>query len=408
MIDDDDDNFENNLIKFLNKKFSMKISEESKMMTKINDNNNIIDDPKQQKPKIEIENNHFSTEIDNLNRTFDNNNNIKNSNNNYDSILSNHHSILETNFDDKKYFLINGNDNVGDNVGGDDDEIECLNNKSTTLNYYRNRMDIVVVDDYITNEKCKQQQQQQRQQQTSFPSDDDDCRCDDKLNIGHEIFVVDDDDDDQIEKKPLSPSNNNQYCWSNISDFVYRHAIRLEHIENPLIDSSSSLNIDPNNINNQELFQLNRLEQKKLQEINYHLHTLYDFGHNPNVHPEHEKIIRDQQDGLKYLEMSMKKLIITVKNVPSFRQLCQEDQIQLLKNSAIEIKWIINLRFFDESRKSCLLPNPNLEERNSFIVFDNDYLQQTYGNEIIGRLKNFFNSFRYDWRNDDSILNLVI
>ncbi|OTF79648.1 nuclear hormone receptor-like protein [Euroglyphus maynei] len=48
-----------------------------------------------------------------------------------------------------------------------------------------------------------------------------------------------------------------------------------------------------------------------------------------------------------------------------------------------------------------------MEERNSFIVFDNDYLHQTYGEEIVNRLRNLFLSFRYDWRNDVSILNLL-
>ena len=40
-------------------------------------------------------------------------------------------------------------------------------------------------------------------------------------------------------------------------------------------------------------------------------------------------------------------------------------------------------------------------------MFEQEYLIQTYGIELWTRTKNFILSFRQDWRDDESILNLV-
>lgn len=41
------------------------------------------------------------------------------------------------------------------------------------------------------------------------------------------------------------------------------------------------------------------------------------------------------------------------------------------------------------------------------LVFDEDYIRRTYGDELYNRCKSFLFSFRQDWREDESIVNLV-
>ena len=128
------------------------------------------------------------------------------------------------------------------------------------------------------------------------------------------------------------------YClgsqWK-ISDNVYKHAIQLEYTTNPLKYELIGQEDE------RSLCKLNKLEENRLDEVNQHLRPLCIYVQ------EKEKIITDISEGLQCFEHTIKKIIIAVKNIGSFKCMCQDDQIALLKGSAGEIKGLLNIRYFN-------------------------------------------------------------
>ncbi|KPM03375.1 nuclear hormone receptor-like protein 1 [Sarcoptes scabiei] len=92
-----------------------------------------------------------------------------------------------------------------------------------------------------------------------------------------------------------------------------------------------------------------------------------------------------------------------LKNIPSFKILCQEDKIQLLKKSYGAIKFLTHIPFFNLQEESCLLEHVEKE----FIVFSRDYIIRTMGEEFYKRFLKFIISFNEDWIKDLTVLNLL-
>lgn len=181
-----------------------------------------------------------------------------------------------------------------------------------------------------------------------------------------------------------------------ISDNVYKHAIQLEYTTNPLKYELIGQEDERN------LRKLNKLEENRLDEVNQHLRPLCVYVQG---NKENKKFIQDMAEGLQCFEHAIKKIIIAVKNIQSFKCMCQDDQIALLKGSAGEIKGLLNIRYFNPTQELCIVPNPN--DQNSILIIDHGYLKKTYGEELYNRCKNFFLAFRPDWKDDDSIINLM-
>lgn len=149
-------------------------------------------------------------------------------------------------------------------------------------------------------------------------------------------------------------SNGTESDWK-ISDMVYKHAIQLEYSPNPLKTVSSFGEED-----DKCCAKLNKLEESRLEEVNRNFRPLYVTGTK-----EYKMTTMEVEDGLRYFEIVIRKIIIAVKNIESFKNMCQNDQIALLKGSAGEIRSILNLRYFNEREGICSMPHPYV----NFILF---------------------------------------
>lgn len=136
-----------------------------------------------------------------------------------------------------------------------------------------------------------------------------------------------------------------------ISDNVYKHAIQLEYTTNPLKYELVGQEDE------RSLRKLNKLEENRLDEVNQHLRPLCVYVQG---NKENKKFITDMAEGLQCFEHAIKKIIIAVKNIGSFKCMCQDDQIALLKGSAGEIKGLLNIRYFNPTQELCIVPNPSV------------------------------------------------
>lgn len=194
----------------------------------------------------------------------------------------------------------------------------------------------------------------------------------------------------------VQSESNNPLTWK-ISDNVYKHAIRLEYTTNPLAYELSETDHD-----GRSLRKLNKLEENRLDEINRYLRPLCTYVQDNKAK---RRFLIDMAEGFQCFEYVIKQIIIAVKNIQSFKCMCQDDQIALLKGSVGEIKSLLKIRYFNPYEDMYCIPNPN--EQNSSLVIDHSYLKKAYGEELYNRCKNFFLSFRPDWKDDDSIISLM-
>lgn len=135
-----------------------------------------------------------------------------------------------------------------------------------------------------------------------------------------------------------------------ISDNVYKHAIQLEYTRNPLKYEMSGQD-------DRGLRKLNNLEENRLDEVNQHLRPLCAYVEGNR---ENKKFITDISEGLQCFEQAIKRIIMAVKNIHSFKCMCQDDQIALLKGSVGEIKGLLNIRYFNPTQELCIVPNPSV------------------------------------------------
>lgn len=142
---------------------------------------------------------------------------------------------------------------------------------------------------------------------------------------------------------------NGSSKWGDgISNDIYYHAIQLEYTTNPLKDEHG----------NRSLQRLNLLEQKRLDELNSHLVALYKKDQPSSTDNNRKVVVNSIEGTMELYEYVIKKIIMAIKNIPSFRALCQDDQIILLKSSVSGIKTLMNIHYFDKTQNCCLLPNP--------------------------------------------------
>ncbi|UXI19466.1 hypothetical protein NH340_JMT05409 [Sarcoptes scabiei] len=181
---------------------------------------------------------------------------------------------------------------------------------------------------------------------------------------------------------------NNENEWP-VSDLVYKHAIELEFVRHQ-IDSLEDRD------------RITEIEWSKITDINSRFEALYQYV-GRDVPDAQKHWILDPTESLPFIEYLAKKMIMILKNIPSFKVLCQEDKIQLLKKSYGAIKFLTHIPFFNLQEESCLLEHVEKE----FIVFSRDYIIRTMGEEFYKRFLKFIISFNEDWIKDLTVLNLI-
>ncbi|UXI18636.1 hypothetical protein NH340_JMT04579 [Sarcoptes scabiei] len=173
-----------------------------------------------------------------------------------------------------------------------------------------------------------------------------------------------------------------------ISKNVYDNMMRLEYLTENLRANSSK--------------DLNPIEQERLNELD----RIFEPLNTIDDHDLPRKIIETVAEGFECLESSIKQLIIVIKNARAFKNLCAEDQMTLMKMSVSKIKSLINIRCYDPTCESWILPY--FKKIDRIFVLDEKALRHSYGDSLYDRCKRFALSFREDWKKDNLIMSLLI
>ncbi|KAH9426404.1 Ligand binding domain of hormone receptors [Dermatophagoides pteronyssinus] len=185
-------------------------------------------------------------------------------------------------------------------------------------------------------------------------------------------------------------ANQKQYNKWQISSKIYKDVLQKEKVIDDIYDK------DPK--------RFDKMEHDRLEELQRIFVTLNEMDQR-SVNSE-RKIVNNMVEGFQYLEFAIKQLILHIKNVQAFKNLCLVDQEILLKNSVSKIRSLLNIiRCYDPEKNSVNIP---YNKNGTLLVYEQDYLRQLHGEQHYERCQNFCQSFHADWKNDDMIVNLLI
>lgn len=137
----------------------------------------------------------------------------------------------------------------------------------------------------------------------------------------------------------LKNTKNNE--WK-ISRNVYEHALNVEYMtENLRTDSK----------------QLSPMENERLDELKRTFQPLYTEINDQNYR---KKIVNNVEEGFKVLEEAIKLIIIVIKKIRAFKNLCSNDQLALMKGSITKIRSLLNLRHICLRDETFLIPHPQV------------------------------------------------
>ncbi|OTF76077.1 hypothetical protein BLA29_010671, partial [Euroglyphus maynei] len=143
---------------------------------------------------------------------------------------------------------------------------------------------------------------------------------------------------ENVIKNQKQYSNNNK--WQILPN-VYQDVFQMEKIIDGIYDK------DPK--------RFDKMERDRLEELQQIFATLNAMDQR-SVNSE-RKIVNNMEEGFQYLEFAVKQLILHIKNVQAFKNLCLEDQEILLKNSVSKIRGLLNMiRCYDPEKQSVNIP----------------------------------------------------
>lgn len=170
--------------------------------------------------------------------------------------------------------------------------------------------------------------------------------------------------------------------FENLPESVYAKAIEIEFTELPIRTSF---------VKSKEL---NRLERQKLEE----LVTANEILKMPlNCGVSDPSLL----DVINMTDHAIRRLIKMSKKINGFKNLCQDDQIALLKGSCTELMILRSVMSYDPE-KECW-QGPDGPKTMSIKV---DILKEAKGN-VYEEHKRFINSFHPKWRTDENIMLIL-
>ncbi|KAH9506883.1 zinc ion binding [Dermatophagoides farinae] len=200
--------------------------------------------------------------------------------------------------------------------------------------------------------------------------------------------------DNENENNSMLPENviKNQIKYNkwNVSTKVYADVLRMEQIFDGIYDQNPK--------------RLDKMELGRLEELKQIFASLNEM--NQRSLNSERKIVNNMEEGFQCLEFAIKQLILHIKNVRAFKNLCLEDQEILLKNSVSKSRCLLNMiRCYNPEQDTVAIP---YSKNGTILIFEQDYLRQLHGDLQYEKCRSFCQSFRDDWKNDDMIVNLLI
>ncbi|XP_076265339.1 nuclear hormone receptor HR96 [Rhynchophorus ferrugineus] len=196
----------------------------------------------------------------------------------------------------------------------------------------------------------------------------------------------------------LNPSRSNQD--PNPIESILSEAIKLEY---EAYSSIAQCNSHSRELNDAERAKLNELivaNKALLTPVDDELGCLIDFNNTLKVQGQ-TKTDPSLLDVINLTAIGIRRLIKMAKKINAFKNMCQEDQVALLKGGCTEIMMIISAMKYDPTKNIWKIPS--VQETLNVNV---NVLKLAKGNAY-QELERFIRTFDPKWRADENIILIL-
>ncbi|KAH8382425.1 hypothetical protein KR009_003498 [Drosophila setifemur] len=174
-----------------------------------------------------------------------------------------------------------------------------------------------------------------------------------------------------------------------------------QHLQQPIC-APSSLHMDR---------ELNEAEQSKLRELRLASEALYDpvdedlsalMMGDDRIKPDDTRHNPKLLQLINLTAVAIKRLIKMAKKITAFRDMCQEDQVALLKGGCTEMMIMRSVMIYDDDRAAWKVPHTKENMGN----IRTDLLKFAEGN-IYEEHQKFITTFDEKWRMDENIILIM-
>ncbi|XP_016952800.1 nuclear hormone receptor HR96 [Drosophila biarmipes] len=174
-----------------------------------------------------------------------------------------------------------------------------------------------------------------------------------------------------------------------------------QHLQQPII-APSSVQVDR---------ELNEAEKMKLRELRLASEALYDpvdedlsalMMGDDRIKPDDTRHNPKLLQLINLTAVAIKRLIKMAKKITAFRDMCQEDQVALLKGGCTEMMIMRSVMIYDDDRNSWKVPHTKENMGN----IRTDLLKFAEGN-IYEEHQKFITTFDEKWRMDENIILIM-
>ncbi|XP_017123882.1 nuclear hormone receptor HR96 [Drosophila elegans] len=179
------------------------------------------------------------------------------------------------------------------------------------------------------------------------------------------------------------------------------NASQQRHLQQPIC-APSSLQMDR---------ELNEAEQNKLRELRVACEALYDpvdedlsalMMGDDRIKPDDTRHNPKLLQLINLTAVAIKRLIKMAKKITAFRDMCQEDQVALLKGGCTEMMIMRSAMIYDDDRDAWKVPHTKENMGN----IRTDLLKFAEGN-IYEEHQKFITTFDEKWRMDENIILIM-
>lgn len=197
----------------------------------------------------------------------------------------------------------------------------------------------------------------------------------------------------------LNPQSSNPH--SNPIESILSEAIKLEYEAYSSIAQSSPQSRELNDAERAKLNELVLANKALLTPVDEEL-TFYDeFKNAVKMQGTHQKTDPALLDVINLTAIGIRRLIKMAKKINAFKNMCQEDQVALLKGGCTEIMMIFSAMKYDPTKNTWKIPS--VQESLNVNV---NVLKLAKGNAY-QELERFVRTFDPKWRADENIILIL-
>ncbi|KAL1494766.1 hypothetical protein ABEB36_010312 [Hypothenemus hampei] len=199
-------------------------------------------------------------------------------------------------------------------------------------------------------------------------------------------------------------SHHNSRTLSGSIESILSEAIKLEYSCYSSIAQGSSSSRELNDAEKTKLNELILANRALLTPVEEELSLIEnefkDVVENESSRTEKQQTDPALLDVINLTALGIRRLIKMAKKINAFKNMCQEDQVALLKGGCTEIMMIISARRYDSSKNSWKIPS--IQE--SYVNVN--VLKLAKGNAY-QELEQFIRTFDPKWRSDENIILIL-